>query len=186
MWRRRRLPGSDSSVRAAVADRRPHRLNTVVYLDTSPLPDGAAIADVQPPEQRERQLRAVNEHGQGWRWPVPDRETLTAGTFGSASGLTEKHLQLIERRATPQPYATMTSPVRLVHDRPPGVRRAAIFGGAGGIDVLSLRELIARGDPRAAIFADGDWELYDLSTGHWAMLSLPGPLADLLHGIAAG
>jgi hypothetical protein len=78
----------------------------------------------------------------------------------------------------------MTSPVHLAHDRPPGVRRAAIFCAAGGIDVALLRELIAQGDPRTATFTDGDWELHDLPTGHWAMLSLPDQLADLLHHIA--
>ena len=172
------------TVITAVADRRPQRLNAVVYLDTSPLPDGTSIADVQSPEQRERQSRAVQEHGEGWLWPVPDRNALIAGTFGSASGLDEEHLRLIGQRASPHPYATLTSPVRLEHDRPPGVRRAAIFCTAGGIDVAGLRELIAQGDPRAATFAGSDWELYDLPTGHWAMLSVPGPLADLLHHIA--
>jgi len=172
------------TVVTAVADRRPQRLNAVVYLDTSPLLNGTAIADVQQPEQRERQSRAVEEDGEGWRWPVPDRETLIAGTFGSASGLDEEHLQLIAQRATPQPYATMTSPLRLEHDRPPGVRRVAIFCTDGGIDVAGIRELVAKGDPRVAVFADSDWELYDLPSGHWAMLSLPGPLADLLRRVA--
>jgi hypothetical protein len=79
----------------------------------------------------------------------------------------------------------MTSPLRLVHAKPPGVRRAAIFCSANGIDVASLRELIAQGDPRPAVFANDDWGLYELPTGHWAMLSLPGPLADLLHEIAS-
>ncbi len=172
------------TVVTAVADRRPQRLNAVVYLDTSPLPDGTAITDVQSPEQREQQRRTVEEQGHGWQWPVPDRETLTAGTFGSVSGLNEEHLRLLTERATPQPYATMTSPVRLAHNKPPGVRRAAIFCTAGGIDVASLRNLIAQDDSPAAIFADTDWELHDLPTGHWAMLSLPGPLADLFHQIA--
>jgi pimeloyl-ACP methyl ester carboxylesterase len=172
------------TVITAVADRSPERLNAAVYLDTSPLPDGTSIADVQPSEQRESQMRAVAEHGDGWRWPVPDRETLIAGSFGSASGLEEEHLQMLDERATPHPYATMTSPVRLAHDRPPGVRRAAIFCTAGGIDAASVRELVAHGDPRAAVFTEDDWELYDLPTGHWAMFSLPGPLADLLHDIA--
>jgi pimeloyl-ACP methyl ester carboxylesterase len=168
----------------AVADRVPARLNAVVYLDTSPLPNGMAIIDAQSPKQREQQQRMVEEQGDGWRWPVPDRETLTAGTFGSTSGLREEHLQLIAQRATPQPYATMTSPVRLAHDKPPDTRRAAIFCTEGGIDLEHLRDLIAKGDPRAAIFADTDWELYDLPTGHWAMLSVPGPLAGLLRDIA--
>ena len=117
-------------------------------------------------------------------YPVPDRETLISDEFGSASGLREEHLQLIAQRATAHPYATMTSAVRITHDWPRDVRRAAIFCTAGGTDVASLRELIAQGDPRAAAFADSDWELYDLPTGHWAMLSLPGPLADVLHRIA--
>jgi pimeloyl-ACP methyl ester carboxylesterase len=172
------------TVVTAVADRRPERLHAVVYLDTSPLPNGTAIADVQPPEQRELQVRAVEEHGEGWRLPVPDSQALLTGAFGSASGLSEEHLQLISERATAHPYATMTSPVRLADERPRGVRRAAIFCTAGGIDVATLRELIAQNDPRAAAFAASDWELYDLPTGHWAMLSLPGPLADLLRGIA--
>jgi pimeloyl-ACP methyl ester carboxylesterase len=167
-----------------VADRSPQRLKAVVYLDTSPLPDGTAIVDVQPPEQRERQRRVVELDGDGWKWPVPDRETIVAGTFGSASGLSDEHLRLIADRATPQPYATMTSPLRLASRKPPGVRRSAIFCADNGIDLTSLRELIAQGDPRAEMFADDDWELYELPTGHWAMLSLPGPLADLLDQIA--
>jgi hypothetical protein len=49
-----------------------------------------------------------------------------------------------------------------------------------------LRDLMRQGDPRAALFAGPSWELHELPTGHWAMLSLPGPLAELLHGIATG
>ncbi len=60
----------------AVADRRPERLRAVVYLDTGPLPDGIAIVDVQTPEQRERQRREAEQGGDGWLWPVPDRDTL--------------------------------------------------------------------------------------------------------------
>jgi pimeloyl-ACP methyl ester carboxylesterase len=169
-----------------VADRRPERLNAVVYLDCSPLPDGTALADVMPPEVRERQRRAVDERGDGWRWPVPDRNSLTAGTYGSTTGLVEEHFRLVEERGTPQPYATFTTPLRLTTARPPGVRRVAIFGSAGGMSLELLRGLIEKGDPRAAPFAGEDWELHELPTGHWVMLSLPGPLAELLHGIAGG
>jgi pimeloyl-ACP methyl ester carboxylesterase len=168
----------------AVADLVPQRLNAVVYLDTSPLPDGMAIVDVQTPEQREQQRRAVDDLGDGWRWPVPDRETLLTGAFGSTSGLSEEHLRLLDERGTPQPYATMTSPVHLTHEKPPDTRRAAIFCTEGGIDVELLRGLIAEGDPRAAPFIDADWELHELPSGHWPMLSLPAELAELLAEIA--
>lgn len=169
-----------------VADRRPERLNAVVYLDTGPFPDGAAVADMLSPAQREQQQEAVAREGDGWRWPVPDRETLTRGTFGSVSGLDDPHFRLLAERGTPQPYATFTSPLRLTHSRPPGVRRVAISCSAGGISLELLRSLMEQGDPRAAAFAAEDWELHELPTGHWVMLSLPGPLAELLHGIAGG
>ena len=169
---------------AGAADRRPQRLDAVVYLDTSPLPSGTAIADTQSPEQRADQERVVRERGEGWKWPVPDREALESGVFGSAAGLDEEHLELISRLATPQPYATLTSPLVLVDERPPHVRRAAIFCTAGEVNVAQLHELVARGDPRAAVFAGEDWELHDLATGHWPMFSAPAALAELLHEIA--
>ena len=170
---------------AGAADRQARRLNAVVYLDTGPLPDGMSIADVQSPEERERQRRDVEERGDGWRWPVPARETLASGVYGSAAGLRDEHYALIAQRGTPQPYATFTSPLRLTAPAPPDVRRVAIMAAAGGLGVQELRRLIAAGDSHGAVFADPDWELHELATGHWAMFSAPGPLAELLHVVAA-
>jgi pimeloyl-ACP methyl ester carboxylesterase len=167
------------------ADRRPERLNAVVYLDCSPLPDGMSIADVQSPEQRERQRAAVEQDGDGWRWPLPDRETLASGLFGSTAGLEDRHFAAIAQRGTSQPYATFTTPLRLTHARPPGVRRAAIFCTEGGITVAAIRRLLEQGDPRAAPFADTDWDLRELATGHWAMFSAPEQVAEALDQIAA-
>jgi pimeloyl-ACP methyl ester carboxylesterase len=172
------------TVVTGVADRRPERLDAVVYLDTSPLPDGAAISDVQSPEQRDRQRLEVEQRGDGWRWPVPDRDALVSGAYGSAAGLDEEHLRLIAERATPQPYATFTSPLRLTGSWPEGLRRVVILCADGGMSLAQLRDLIDLRDPRAAVFADADWEHHELPTGHWAMFSLPGPLAQLLHEIA--
>jgi pimeloyl-ACP methyl ester carboxylesterase len=169
----------------AVADRRPERLQAVVYLDTGPLADGMAIVDVQTPEQRERQRRETEQGGEGWLWPAPDRETLASGAYGSASGLQDADFELLAARATPQPYATFTTPLRLSAAVPAGVRRAAIFCSDGGMSLAVLRELIEQGDPRADAFADPSWELHELATGHWAMFSLPGPLAELIGQIAA-
>jgi len=165
-------------------DRRPERLNAAVYLDTSPLPDGLAIADVQSPEQRELQKQAVDREGDGWRWPVPDADTLRSGMFGSAGGLTEADLGRLLDRATSQPYATFTTPLRLERREPPHLRRAAIFCSEGGISLATVRELLAEGDPRAAAFAGPDWELHELTTGHWSMFSAPEALAELLREIA--
>jgi len=173
------------AVITAVADRRPERLGTVVYLDTSPIPDGSAITDVQSPEQRERQRLDVEQKGDGWRWPAPDRDTLATGAYGSAAGLSAADLRLIAEHATAQPYATFTSPLRLTGPWPTGLRRVAILCTEGGMSLSLLEELTEQGDPRAVIFAGPDWELYELATGHWAMFSLPGPLAELLHRVAS-
>jgi pimeloyl-ACP methyl ester carboxylesterase len=167
------------------ADRRPERLSAVVYLDCSPLPDGMSISSVQSPEQHDLQRAAVERDGDGWRWPVPDRDTLARGLFGSTAGLEDRHFAAIEQRGTPQPYATFTTPLRLAHARPPGVRRAAIFCTEGGITVAAVRALLEQGDPRAALFADPDWDLRELATGHWAMFSAPDQVAEALHQIAA-
>jgi pimeloyl-ACP methyl ester carboxylesterase len=166
-----------------VADLRPGRLNALVYLDSSPLPSGMAIADLQPPEQREQQQREVEQNGDGWRWPPPDRATLARGTFGSASGLEDRHFRLLEQRATPRPYATFTSPLQLKQSRPPDVRRALVLCSDGGVELARLHVLIEQGDSRAAVFAAPGWE-HELPTGHWAMFSLPARLAGLLHDIA--
>jgi len=166
------------------ADRRPERLHAVAYLDCSPLPDGMSIADVQSPEQRGLQQSAAERDGDGWLWPLPDRDTLASGLFGSTAGLDDGDFALIEERGTAQPYATFTTPLRLAHARPPGVRRAAIFCSEGGITIAAIRALLEQGDPRAALFADPDWDLRELATGHWSMFSAPEQVADMLHDLA--
>ena len=118
------------------------------------------------------------------RWPLPDRETLAQNVFGSTAGLSDADFATIEQRGTAQPYATFTTPLRLEHERPPGVRRAAVFCTEGGITVATIRALLEQGDPRAALFADPDWDLRELPTGHWAMFSAPDQVAETLHDIA--
>ena len=170
---------------AGVADRRPERLAAVVYLDTGPLPDGMAIADIQPAEARAAQVRDAEERGDGWLWPVPDRATLETGAYGSTAGLGDEDFDRVAALGTPHPLRTFSTPLRLEHARPPGVRRTAVFCADGGMSVATVRELVAGGDPRAALFADPDWELHDLPTGHWAMFSAPALLAAKLAEIAS-
>ena len=168
------------------ADRRPERLNAVVYFDSAPMPDGIALSDVQPPEMRDAQRRDVEERGDGWRWPVPDRAKLETGMYGSAAGMADADYAALASRGTPHPYKTFTTPVRLRHPAPPGVRRAAIFCTASGIDIATVRALLEQQDPRAMLFSDPDWELHELPTGHWAMFTEPAKAAELLARIAAG
>ncbi|MEE3920435.1 hypothetical protein V2I01_26195 [Micromonospora sp. BRA006-A] len=56
-------------VTTAVADRMTDRFAQLVFVDTGPLPDGAANEDLQPAAGRERNAALVAEHGDGWRLP---------------------------------------------------------------------------------------------------------------------
>jgi pimeloyl-ACP methyl ester carboxylesterase len=167
-----------------VADRRPERLGTVVWLDTAPLPDGVAITDAQSPEQRAKQEAGLED---GWRLPVADRETLATGLVGSVAGLDDGRLRMIGARGTSQPYATLTSALRLTRAGPPAYRRAMIICTEGGFSAEMVRGLIESGDPRAAAMTGPGpaWELHELPTGHWPMFSAPVELAGLLHRVAS-
>jgi len=131
-----------------------------------------------------RYERDVRERGDGWRVPVVDRETLASGMFGSAAGLDDAQLEMIEERGTPQSYATFTSPLRLIGGASPSHRRAMIICTGGGMTADMLRQAIEQGDPRAAALAGPGWEFYELATGHWSMFSAAVELAHLLHSIA--
>jgi hypothetical protein len=39
---------------------------------------------------------------------------------------------------------------------------------------------VAAAQPKIAAFVTPAWQRYDLPTGHWAMLSAPQPLAEIL------
>ncbi|MFN8124604.1 MAG: alpha/beta hydrolase [Thermoleophilia bacterium] len=170
----------------AVARRAPERLAAVVFLDTGPLADGLSLADVQPPELRDRQRERTRRDGDGWLWPVPDDEEIRAGTYGSGAGLTDAHLARIRERGTPQPYATLTTPIAAPGPWPAGVARHAVVCTEGGFTPAAIREAASAGNPMLAPFAEDGWSWHELPTGHWPMFSTPGPLADLLHAIASG
>src|SRR3712207_6687702 len=71
------------------ADRVPERISCLVYLDTTPLPDGAALIEKFPPEARRRTEEQVEELGDGWRFPIPPKEELA--NMASLEGVDEDH-----------------------------------------------------------------------------------------------
>jgi len=174
----------------AVAHRRPSRLSAVVYLDSGQLPDGMSIAAAQPPELQARQRAEADRDGAGWLWPVPSRETLESGVYGSPAGLRDEDFRLIAECATPHPYATFTTPVRREGRWPASVRRIGVLCTDGGLSIAALRQLVAAGDAVAMMLGADEWldpakwELYELATGHWAMITTPDELTDVLRTVA--
>jgi hypothetical protein len=88
---------------------------------------------------------------------------------------------MIAARATPQPWATYTQPLRLEHADAEGTPYRQVL-----IACDEMRGLVAAGVPQIAFMAAPPWHYLELETGHWPMFSAPAELAEMLDGLAAG
>ena len=167
------------TVVTGVADRIPDRIEQIVYVDSAPLGDGMAMTDLYPPDALAALRQAVDESGEGWRWPFPGFEKLAEDA--SLAGLREPERALIAAKAVPQPWATYTQPLYLQHvdagDSAPYQRVV--------IACDDMRGLIAAGVPQIAPLAAPPWHYLELETGHWPMFSTPTDLAAMLDGLVA-
>jgi pimeloyl-ACP methyl ester carboxylesterase len=165
-----------------VADRIPERLAQVVYLDSGPLPDGAAYLDSQSPEARQHVERAVWDLGEGWRLPMPSWDELANVNGASLEGLDEDQRRLMRSRAVAQPFGTYTQPLRLENPAREALPKVLI---SCSFPLEQVREMIASGHPWFRELAGPQWQLLELPTGHWPMFSRPEDLATLLLGLAS-
>jgi pimeloyl-ACP methyl ester carboxylesterase len=165
------------TVITGVADRIPDRVDQLVYVDSAPLAGGMAITDLYPPDALAALRQTVDESGEGWLYPFPGWKSLAEDS--SIAGLGESEQAAITARATPQPWATYTQPLRLEH---------ADAGVAPYRQVLiacdEMRGLVAAGVPQIAFMAAPPWHYLELETGHWPMFSAPAELAEMLDGLA--
>ncbi|MEV7415558.1 alpha/beta hydrolase [Streptomyces sp. NPDC089919] len=169
---------------AGAADRRPERLARVVHLDTGVPQDGDTVAGSFMDEERRRAVRElVDTGGAGWRFPLPPAELLA--DYGSLAGLDAAALARLRRLAAPHPYACFTERLRLT-GAGRKVPRSGVFCTANGASTAVVEALYAAGEPRLAGLADAGVTLFDLPTGHYPMLSTPGPLTDVLIEAAEG
>ncbi|MFG1917129.1 alpha/beta fold hydrolase [Micromonospora sp. NPDC048898] len=159
---------------AQAADRVPDRIGRVIYVESGPLPDGVAQFDTVPPEEQQRLRAAI---GTGHLLPPPAWDPAADPT--NLAGLDEPTLTLLRARATPQPLAAATDPVRRTGGRP--VPTALV---ASTFPLSVVRQMIGEGHPFFTGLADG--QLFELPTGHWPMLSEPKALAELLAAAARG
>lgn len=161
------------------ADRVPERVARIVYLDSGPTADGMTQLDVREPEERELVERRVAEEGGGTGYPPPSwEEHERAGV--SLEGLGEAERAWFGSRAVPQPYGTMTQPLRL----------------GGGADALpktlvtcsfpleQVHAMIASGHPYFAALSGPEWGFAAVPTGHWPMFSEPEKTAAALAALA--
>ncbi|MFC8449021.1 alpha/beta fold hydrolase [Kitasatospora sp. NPDC057223] len=148
------------------------RLERVVYVDSAPFAEGMRMLDLMPPEVADQLGRQVAACPDGWRLAMPPFEVL--GLSSSLDGLDEGPREVLSARATPQPFGTYTQRLAGPVEPGPGVDRVLIA-------CHDFTGLLDAGMPMLAFLDHAPWRRFDLSTGHWPMLSAPAELAGILH-----
>jgi pimeloyl-ACP methyl ester carboxylesterase len=150
---------------SGVAERLPHRLAQLVYLDAEVPMDGQSEYDLLPPEERARYETSVRERGHGWGIPAPIPETLPQDLPAD--------MRWAITRMVPQPVKTFTQPVRLTSPTAAELPRTYIrcTEGKEG-EALPAYVERARSEP--------GWRYRELAAGHGAHVTAPQALANLL------
>jgi pimeloyl-ACP methyl ester carboxylesterase len=152
----------------AAAERVPHRLRRVVYVDSGPLPAGST------------QLGLLGDDAAVEGDTVPPRPWDPAADPHLLAGLDDAALELLRTRSTPHPLASVRQPLPRTGD---GIAVPVALVSCA-YPVEQVRELIAGGHPWFAELAGAD--LVGLPTGHWPMLSDAKGLAAALDRLATG
>ncbi len=151
-----------------VADRVPHRLRRLIFLDGAVMDNAETWFGKLPGDIADERLAAAQESSGGLSLPVGDPRT-----FGVTEPDQVAHLK---RLMTPHPLGTCTTPLNL--DGPPG--------NSVPIDYIVCTDPeyppAAGSHQRARALG---WRMHELATGHDAMVSAPKATADLLEKVAA-
>ena len=153
----------------AVADRVPERIRATVFVDTGPLPDGAAQQDFAPDERPENQAQ-VDGEGDGWLLPAPPWAQLAA----EADDVPPEAIALLEERSVPHPWASAVQPVRLTGAWE-SLPRVGILSSFTEAELQGMASL-----PLFRHMAGPQWRFFELPTWHWPMCSRPADLAAIL------
>lgn len=92
---------------AGVADCLPARIGRLVYLDGPVAAEGQALLDLFPPDGRAARRARVEAEGEGWRLPPADPAAFGITATADAAW--------VRARLAPQPFGTMTQPLRLAN-----------------------------------------------------------------------
>jgi pimeloyl-ACP methyl ester carboxylesterase len=153
---------------SVVADRVPHVLKHLIYLDAVVLEDGQSAFDKLDPAIVARRIELAQESSEGLTIPAPSPE---------AFGVTEAFdAAWLRRRLTPQPLSSYREPIRLNHPIGNGVRKTYIACTSPAYEpLLPTHDWVRR---------QNGWEFLELASGHDAMVISPEALTKLLVGFA--
>jgi len=160
------------------ADRAADRLSQLVYVDSAPIPNGVKYVDTYSPPVQAMMQRQIEEHGDGWRWPLPSWDELKNTMGASLAGISEEGLQAFRAQSTPHPFGSFRQALNITH---PDAKPLPKLGILCSFREAQLREMIAAGHPWAQRLSGPEWRFVELPTGHWPMWSEPARLTEILH-----
>jgi len=160
---------------SVAADRVPERIRLVVYLDALMPRDGEAALDLLPASFADLARASADEHGDGWRVPIPPELLPPQGCVSDE--LREAYVA----RLRDQPLATFAEPASLsgALDRLP---RAFVRCTGGDLADEIGGDPIA---PMAERARSEGWLYRELSATHDPQLSDPVGTAAILHELGA-
>lgn len=156
-----------------IADSISEKIAKLIYVDSAPLPDGAALIDFYNAEQREMfENRALENDG---FMPLPEKDSpLLAETLQDVSDEDWKRFQTL---ATAQPFNVAYQKLDLKNPKRKDLKKLAILCT---FPLEQVKKLIESGAPLFQELNDPNFEFAELPTGHYPMFSRVAELADLL------
>lgn len=156
-----------------VADLIPEKIAKLIYVDSAPLPDGAALIDFYQPEQREMFEKIASEND-GFI-PLPEKDSpLLLETLADVSDEDWKRFQSL---ATAQPFGVAYQKLNLKNEKRKDLEKLAILCT---FPLDQVKQLIESGAPLFQELNDPNFEFKELPTGHYPMFSRVEELANLL------
>jgi pimeloyl-ACP methyl ester carboxylesterase len=153
------------TVITGVADKVSARLAHLGYLDAIVLRDGESWSSYNSAEARAQRAAAAAKTNN--TWPKPN-----AAGFGITD---PADIAWVNRRLTPQPHGPYEGKVRV----------GEAYAKLAKTFIDCSKPALASIEPyRKATRNDSAWRYVDLPTGHDAMVTAPGPLTDILLGLA--
>ncbi len=146
---------------AGVASARPDLIAQLVYLDAFLPDDGQSATQEQPPQIAHHYAESVIERGFGWLIPPRGLEVLGVTDPADVAWLTELMV--------PHPYRTFNEPAQVT---PESLAIASAY-----IECVDWMRVFR---PQREKAQARGWPVSELNTGHQAMTTAAGPLAERL------
>ncbi|MGN6427715.1 MAG: alpha/beta fold hydrolase [Leifsonia sp.] len=144
-----------------VLDARPDRVSRIVFVDSAPLSPGGVVPSGLEP------VDGVV--------PLPDWDDFEDADL---MDLTDEQREAMRRDAVAEPGGVVTGAIELRDERRRQVPATVVACEFTGAD---LRRWVAAGEDFCKELGElADWEVVELPTGHWPMLTRPAELGAIL------